>query len=269
MFKPLNNTQWPTQGAILLAGNSQEKQEKLALEYVKKLLCQSLSQSTALESARALLDANTHTDFRLICPEVDSRWIKIDQIRSLMDWAQGTPQIAKQKIAVISPAHTMNLQAANALLKTLEEASAHMLFILVTDKASALPATIRSRCYWIRTRTTEPPLPSSDLSALQNCLMENLRALKSKQEDPISIGQEWIKHDPKEVLVCLIVIFYEALHHKVLAQGGVSGRFKNPQGWAFLDQLLAAQRALEEPNPPNIQLLFESLLMEYKTSILF
>jgi DNA polymerase III, delta subunit len=251
--------QWPTQGAILLVGDSQEKQQTLAVEYAKKLLCQNSTQSNAL------FEANTHTDFRLISPESDSKQIKIDQIRELIDWARGRPQMATQKVAVLSPAHLMNLQAANALLKTLEEASVDMLFILVTTQPFALLATIRSRCYWLRDRSIENPLPESPL---KNRVLENLKALENKQQDPLSIVQEWIKQDPKEILACLLFIFSEALHHKVLEQGGVPSSLKNPQGWLFYDQLLSAKCALEELNPPNIQLMFETLLMEYKAPIL-
>ena len=147
---------WPTSGTILLVGANESTLQR-ANEHARGLLCENGTRS------RALFDANSHPDFRYIAPEEGSHRIKIDQIRELMLWANGKPQISSIQVAILSPAHTLNLQAANALLKTLEEPSLSTLFILVTDKPSFLPATIRSRCYWIRLKTLAMAVPFSEL----------------------------------------------------------------------------------------------------------
>ncbi len=191
---------WPTTGTLLLVGeNSIEVQnpEVFALQYARKILCENS------ERSGALFDAKTHTDFQLITPEPKSQWIKIDQIRGLIEWANGKPQIASKKVAIISPAHALNVYAANALLKTLEESSLNTLFILVTDRPSFIPATIRSRCYWIRCRSQDSKniyTPTPEAIALKAQITEDLHALKTKKIDPISVGFQWIKHDPKHVL---------------------------------------------------------------------
>ena len=85
-----------------------------------------------------------HPDFRWIAP--DGGLIKVDSIRALADFVLGTPQIAAVKVAVIEHAHRMNINAQNALLKTLEEPPGPMYLILGSDSAGSLMATVRSRC---------------------------------------------------------------------------------------------------------------------------
>ena len=85
-----------------------------------------------------------HPDCRWIAPEGAS--IKVDQIRSLAEFVPGTPQIAAAKVAVIENAHCMNVNAQNALLKTLEEPPGPMFLILGTHRAGSLSPTVLSRC---------------------------------------------------------------------------------------------------------------------------
>lgn len=233
--------QWPSTGVILLLGK-----EALALQYAKKILCENSDRSGAL------FDSKTHTDFKLIQPESKSQWIKVDQIRELIDWAGGRPQIANQQVAIISPAHALNIQSANALLKTLEESSPEALFILVTDRPSFIPATIRSRCYWIRCREVGNEEKVEDLS-LKIQIMNDLNLLNTKKADPISIASQWTKQDPKQVVYWLIVVLIDQLKNTLP---------RNKQWWFFLDKVFDAKRELEVPNQPNIQLLMESLLID-------
>ena len=85
-----------------------------------------------------------HPDCRWVAPEGGT--IKVDQIRSLAEFALGTPQIAGVKVAVIDGAHCMNANAQNALLKTLEEPPGPMHLVLGTHRAGALVPTVLSRC---------------------------------------------------------------------------------------------------------------------------
>ena len=72
--------------------------------------------------------------------------IVVDQMRDLGHWFSLTPQMGAAQVAMITPADAMNANAANALLKTLEEPSRDRYLLLVTDRPGRLPATIRSRC---------------------------------------------------------------------------------------------------------------------------
>lgn len=95
--------------------------------------------------------AGHHPDLRLIEPFVDdegkaTRDIRIEQIRSLADFLAVGGHRSGRRLVIIDPADALNAPAANALLKTLEEPGEGVVFLLLTDRPDALPATIRSRC---------------------------------------------------------------------------------------------------------------------------
>lgn len=100
-----------------------------------------------------------HPDLRWLAPE--GGVIKIDAVRRTIDFLLQTPQLAGRKIAVIQDADKMNLNAANALLKTLEEPPEESFLALTTGNAGRLLATIRSRCQRVAIR----PVPNEALLA--------------------------------------------------------------------------------------------------------
>lgn len=79
--------------------------------------------------------------------------IKVEAIRELADFVNLSSHQSGLRIVLIHPAEAMNVQAANALLKTLEEPTPGTLFLLVTHQLQHLLPTIRSRCQKL-------PLPS-------------------------------------------------------------------------------------------------------------
>jgi len=83
--------------------------------------------------------------------------IAIDRVRALIDFVQLTSHRQRAKVAVIAPAERLNVAAANALLKTLEEPPPLTYFVLVSAAPSRLPATIVSRC-----RRLAAPQPTAD-----------------------------------------------------------------------------------------------------------
>jgi len=87
-----------------------------------------------------------HADLRWITPAEDKQAIGIDQIRELVADMSLTSYAGGGKVAVIEPANAMTTNAANSLLKTLEEPSGDALLILIADRTGRLPATIFSRC---------------------------------------------------------------------------------------------------------------------------
>lgn len=74
----------------------------------------------------------------------------IDDIRSLRETIKLTPSRLKYKIYVIDESHMLTKEAFNALLKTLEEPSAHAIFVLATTEPEKIPETIISRCIQIK-----------------------------------------------------------------------------------------------------------------------
>ncbi|MCI9272724.1 MAG: DNA polymerase III subunit gamma/tau [Clostridiales bacterium] len=70
----------------------------------------------------------------------------VENIRNLREEASFTPASAKYRVYIIDEVHMLSIGAFNALLKTLEEPPAHVVFILATTEVHKLPATILSRC---------------------------------------------------------------------------------------------------------------------------
>ncbi|HET8579383.1 MAG TPA: DNA polymerase III subunit delta' [Nitrospiraceae bacterium] len=98
------------------------------------------------------IETRIHPDFLLIEPDREQAnpQIKIEQIRELESQIIYRPLVGRRKICIIDEADRLTLGAANALLKPLEEPPAQSLFLLVTSRPYALPATVRSRCQGLR-----------------------------------------------------------------------------------------------------------------------
>jgi len=107
-----------------------------------------------------------HPDLRWITLVEDKHTIGIDQIRELVNDLALTSYEGRGKVAVIEPANLMTDNAANSLLKTLEEPPGDALLILVVDRVGRLPATIFSRCQ----RVDIPPPPEMESLAWLNRL---------------------------------------------------------------------------------------------------
>jgi len=96
--------------------------------------------------ACALIESGGHPDrFRLGLLE-DKTEIVVDQVRDFIASLGLTPSIGSRRVGLIEPADRLNRNAANALLKTLEEPADEVWLILVTDHEDRLPITVRSRC---------------------------------------------------------------------------------------------------------------------------
>ena len=80
---------------------------------------------------------------------------KVDDIRNILDEVVYTPTSMKYRVYIIDEVHMLSSSAFNALLKTLEEPPAHVIFILATTELQKLPATIISRCQRFEFRLTQ------------------------------------------------------------------------------------------------------------------
>jgi DNA polymerase-3 subunit delta' len=112
------------------------------------------------------IDGRQHPDVLFVEPEKGR--IKIAQIREIQKAAMKAPYEGRFRIVLIDDAHTMTEEAANALLKTLEEPSKRMRLILVTDQPHGLLDTIISRCQVLRFGALE----ESDVVELLDELLE-------------------------------------------------------------------------------------------------
>ena len=115
-------------------------------ERVANALALDLMQVASGRDARGV----AHPDLRWLQPE--DGVIKVDAIREIAEFLVQTPQAAGRKIAVIEDADRMNLNAANALLKPLEEPPRDSFIALSTSAPEQLLPTVRSRCQQIRVK---------------------------------------------------------------------------------------------------------------------
>jgi DNA polymerase-3 subunit delta' len=212
--------------ALLLAGPAGLGKNAFAWHLARRLLC---TQPTAdaqpcgsCHSCR-LYQAGNHPDVAHIAPAEPGKGILIDQIRALADFLQLKAHSAPRKVAVISPAEAMNLNAANALLKMLEEPPAGSYLFLVGTQLQRLPATIRSRCTrvefprperrvaldWLHAQgegaaeaellldlADGAPLRALELKrtdylAQRRQLMDDVTALAGPQPDPLACAARW------------------------------------------------------------------------------
>ncbi|MEJ6593507.1 MAG: DNA polymerase III subunit delta' [SAR86 cluster bacterium] len=146
--------------ALLLCGQADLGKRDFANAMAQLLLCRAPIAEKACGDCPecALIDAGTHPDLRIVQPEGTSKQIKIDQVRSLIEWSGHTAQRNGLKIAIIHPAETMNNATSNALLKCLEEPAGSTLMMLVTRQPARLLPTIRSRCQRVNFALPSPEL---------------------------------------------------------------------------------------------------------------
>jgi DNA polymerase-3 subunit delta' len=101
------------------------------------------------------VQSGSHPDLFVLSPLEDSKLIRVEQVRELAEQLSLTSHGGGAMVGLISPADSMNANAANALLKTLEEPHPGVTLILVCAVPSQLPATVLSRCQ--RVRVPSPP----------------------------------------------------------------------------------------------------------------
>ena len=97
----------------------------------------------------ARIARRVHADVLLIEPG-ETGAIKIDQVRDAIERTAYRPFEGRRRVVIVDGADAMNVEAQNALLKTLEEPPAASTFVLVTSKPDVLLPTVRSRCQRLR-----------------------------------------------------------------------------------------------------------------------
>jgi len=144
--------------ALLLAGPRGVGKGALALAWAQALLCEApLPDGAACGQCPAChwFDTGGHPDFRLVTLQEKSNKdgetrmataIEVDQAREAVDYVQLSTYRAGFRVVLVNPADSLNLAAANALLKVLEEPPLNTVFVLVSDQPRRLLPTIRSRC---------------------------------------------------------------------------------------------------------------------------
>ena len=142
-------------GAYLFVGPAGVGKETVANHFAKSINCLELDGGACGTCISCRKTANgNHPDTQIVSPS--GAWIRIDQIRELQKRIVYRPYEGVRKVAILREAECMNLEAANCLLKTLEEPPAESVLILLTSNLDALIPTIRSRCQIIKFNPLNP-----------------------------------------------------------------------------------------------------------------
>lgn len=210
---------------LLLHGPAGTGKDDFAQRFAQALLCsQAQADGSPCGACQActLTAAGTHPDLLRLSPEEDSKFIRVDQVRALSARLAGKSQLGGFRVALITPAERMNNEAANSLLKTLEEPGTDTVLLLISAQPARLPATVRSRCQrlafpmpdaddtrpWLLDRCQgvdpEALLALADgapLAALalaqeegqtqRDALFADFQALVSEGRDPLQIASKW------------------------------------------------------------------------------
>lgn len=308
--------------ALLLKGPQGVGKFDFAMNLAQSLLCQSpAANGFACQNCPSChwFQQETHPDFRLLQPDVLSapdeekeggkkpaRQISVDQIRALADFANLSAHQGGHRVVLIHPAETMNANAANALLKTLEEPSANLLIILVSHKPQQLLPTILSRCL---TLTVQMPAPEVSAAWLQQQGIAKpmmvlaqagfapLQALRQSNEnaeaggydrflqeikqpaklDIYALAEQLQGTEPAQVIHWLQQWCYDLGSAKFAAKvryslnsveliNNLAGKIDAYNLMRFQKELMIARR--EALHPLNAKLLYESLLLSYKQMML-
>jgi len=130
--------------------------EQLANWISALVLCESLgSRPCGVCASCLLLRSDSHPDSYIVRLEEDAQQIKVDQVRGLIESLSLKSYRGGYKVGVIEGAEALNVNGANAFLKTLEEPTANTVLIMIARPSHRLPATIASRC--LRLTLTPPP----------------------------------------------------------------------------------------------------------------
>lgn len=135
--------------ALLFTGIDGCGRQTTAKALAKALNCQSprgVSACGQCRSCQKVVSGN-HPDIVIVKP--DGAFIKIDQVRTLCKQLKYAPLEGKCRVIIINDAHTMNAEAANALLKVLEEPPKYTFIVLTAIQTMDLLPTIVSRCQQI------------------------------------------------------------------------------------------------------------------------
>jgi DNA polymerase-3 subunit delta' len=284
--------------ALLLTGPQYTGKSLLAMALARALLCAKPVGGLNCGKCHAchLSASGSHGDFRWLQPEGKSRVIKIEQIRKVMEFSNRTAGFGLRKVMVIAPAEGMNINAANALLKLLEEPAANTYIILVCHRLQGLPATIRSRCQLLRLAT--PPREQSlawldrvcgsragsdaflDLGGGRPLLAAQLHGQPAADKLRLARRAMADLFGGRSGVAPLAAALAEdeldvALAHLVegvqlLVRGLDSQRLASPQAKAafhILDEIQQVRRAIDGGSNPNRQLLLEALLAKVQREL--
>ncbi len=307
--------------AILFKGKSGIGKFDLAMNFAQSLLCQQPDEAE-LACGKCpschWFEHQSHPDFRLLQPEAlslngqesesgkkPSKLISVEQVRSLADFVGLSAHQGGRRVIVIHPAEAMNTNAANALLKNLEEPPLGVLFILVSHRPQQLLPTIRSRCLsfavsapdaasaarWLKEQGVKNPadaLAASGFAPLlavqqdQQLGSEEREKLLRAVRQPVALDVFSLAESMQKIEQVLVVQWLQQWSYDLNAMK-LAGRLRyhpgeeaairklvesvEPLNLARLQKLLLTAKR-EAHHTLNPKLFFESLLLVYRRLML-
>ena len=265
----------------------------------------SLGAAPVLEDGRVQPPA--HPDFRWITLEPDDKGrlrkqITVNQVRDVCADLALTSFSGGAKVAVIAPADRMNRNAANSLLKTLEEPSPGTLLILVRARTATLPATVASRCQrlriaapdpdsaarWLRERGGEAnwerllclaggsPLAAESLAAaghgdLDERFSRQITELLAGRVDPVEVAAEWSGEDLGACLEWLSVWTDQLARRRLTGSWAVQPPVQTPESvidaipaeWIYWYRDDLHEAMRRTDGALNVELTLENLLVPW------
>ncbi|MFH1744102.1 MAG: DNA polymerase III subunit delta' [bacterium] len=163
-------------GTYLFYGPPGSDLEPLALGFISSILCREKdSDFCGVCSVCRRIRDHVHPDLFILEPE--GAFYKIDTLRAMQGLAWQSPSEADWKVFILRQAERMRQEAANSLLKVLEEPSPHALFVLLTDNLKGILPTILSRSQRIRVAPPPPEELVKELIATGNISQESAETL--------------------------------------------------------------------------------------------
>ncbi len=238
--------------------------------------------------------ANTHPDLIWVRREEEAKQLQVEQIRELCGALALKSYAGGYKAAIIVDADLMNANAANALLKTLEEPPPSTLLILCAARPSRLPATIVSRCQrvkvarpkrqealrWLEARQENrdwgevlehaagAPLRALELeeggfAALDRDMTDALASLRDRRLDFVETAERWSKDDFAARLDWLETWITRSVRQQLIQPAGLPSAGRTPKIralYGLLDQVRGLK--FEQTTSLNMQLAAEDLLLK-------
>jgi DNA polymerase-3 subunit delta' len=246
--------------ALLISGQEGVGKRALAEQLAHSLLCEQAAadgQPCGQCAACGWLQAGSHPDLLWLVPEEVGKAIKVDQVRALTGELFMTSHAGRYKVAIIQPADAMNKNAANSLLKTLEEPTDNTLLVLLTALPGRLPATIRSRCQQLQVAVPDALMAQQ---WLQDTGMESGQAilyLKLANGAPLK-AQQLAETDSvgarDQRLQQLVAVFQGSLDPVETAKEWMGESERQSLGWwrAWLEDMIRWQQGGQPPLEPEV-----------------
>jgi DNA polymerase-3 subunit delta' len=288
--------------ALLFTGSRGLGKRQFAVALGQLLLCAAPQQGRSCGACRSceLNSAQTHPDILLIEPEEAGKAIKIDQIRQVSEFVAKTAQQGGRKVVMVAPAEAMNVNSANALLKSLEEPAGDTTLMLVSHTPSQVMPTIRSRCQqfsfpvppkeqslqWLANLVTgsvsaetllsmAAGAPLAALALLEGDRLEQrqtvekqLIAVAQGQLSALDAAKNWSSMEVLDIVEWVLLGLHAGSTARAQGQAseGVVALLASIEPsiiFRFQDKMLTVKRQLLSGANPNKQLVLEELLLDW------